>query len=32
MLSVNGQTYFDNKLLEEEVDFMCGTYHTYDST
>jgi hypothetical protein len=31
MLSINGQTDFDDELSEEEVDFMCGTYHTYDS-
>ncbi|KAG2141207.1 uncharacterized protein EDB93DRAFT_1089504 [Suillus bovinus] len=31
MLSVNGQTYFDNELLEEEVDFICGTYHICDN-
>ncbi|KAG1734255.1 uncharacterized protein EDB91DRAFT_1251048 [Suillus paluster] len=29
MLSINGQTYFDDEL-SEEVDFICGTYHIYD--
>ncbi|KAG2063132.1 hypothetical protein BDR04DRAFT_1039094 [Suillus decipiens] len=24
MLNINGQTYFNDDLLEEEVDFMCG--------
>ncbi|KAG1769976.1 hypothetical protein EV702DRAFT_1202643 [Suillus placidus] len=27
MLDVNSQTYFDDELSEEEVDFMCGTYY-----
>ncbi|KAG1837943.1 hypothetical protein F4604DRAFT_1692019 [Suillus subluteus] len=29
---INGQTYFDDELSEEEVDFKCGTYyvHTHD--
>jgi hypothetical protein len=31
MLSVNGQTYFNDELSEEEVDFICRTYHIYDS-
>ncbi|KAG2118592.1 hypothetical protein DEU56DRAFT_918752 [Suillus clintonianus] len=32
MLDINGQTYFDDELSEEEIDFMCGTYylHTND--
>jgi hypothetical protein len=29
MLSINGQTYFDDELSEEEEDFICGTYHIY---
>ncbi|KAG2053383.1 hypothetical protein BDR06DRAFT_886092 [Suillus hirtellus] len=24
MLDINGQTYFDDELSEEEIDFMCG--------
>ncbi|KAG2746125.1 hypothetical protein P692DRAFT_201719030, partial [Suillus brevipes Sb2] len=31
MLSVNGQTYFNDELSEEEVDFICRTYHIYDN-
>ncbi|KAG2348629.1 hypothetical protein BDR05DRAFT_996001 [Suillus weaverae] len=32
MLSIDGQTYFDNKLLlEEEVDFICGMYYIYNN-
>jgi hypothetical protein len=31
MLDVNGQTYFDDELSEEEVDFMCGTYYVHNS-
>ncbi|KAG1721295.1 hypothetical protein EDB19DRAFT_1646587 [Suillus lakei] len=31
MLDVNGQTYFDDELSEEEVDFMCGTYYVHTS-
>ncbi|KAG1762227.1 hypothetical protein EDD22DRAFT_953307 [Suillus occidentalis] len=31
MLDVNGQTYFDDELLEEEVDFMCGTYYVHNN-
>ncbi|KAG1725147.1 uncharacterized protein EDB91DRAFT_1062411 [Suillus paluster] len=27
MLDINGQTYFDDELSEEEVDFMCRTYY-----
>ncbi|KAG1748819.1 hypothetical protein EDD22DRAFT_850990 [Suillus occidentalis] len=27
MLSINDQTYFDDELSEEEIDFMCGTYY-----
>ncbi|KAG1722613.1 hypothetical protein EDB19DRAFT_1645694 [Suillus lakei] len=29
MLSIDGQTYFDDELSEEEVDFMCGMYHVH---
>ncbi|KAG1901221.1 uncharacterized protein F5891DRAFT_1187916 [Suillus fuscotomentosus] len=29
MLDINGQTYFDDELSEEEVDFMCGMYHVH---
>ncbi|KAG2085881.1 uncharacterized protein F5147DRAFT_781840 [Suillus discolor] len=28
-LDINGQTYFDDELSEEEVDFMCGMYHVH---
>lgn len=31
MLSIDGQTNFDDELSEEEVDFICGTYYIYDS-
>jgi len=31
MLSLNGETYFDDDLSEEEVDFICGTYYVYTS-
>jgi hypothetical protein len=31
MLSTDGQTYFDDELSEEEIDFICGTYYIYDS-
>ncbi|KAG1729430.1 hypothetical protein EDB19DRAFT_1583022, partial [Suillus lakei] len=31
MLPINDQTYFNNELSEEEVDFMCGTYYLYNS-
>ncbi|KAG2342304.1 hypothetical protein BDR05DRAFT_886433 [Suillus weaverae] len=31
MLDVNGQTYFDDELSEEEVDFMCGTYYVHNN-
>jgi hypothetical protein len=31
MLPINDQTYFDDELSEEEVDFMCGTYYSYNS-
>jgi hypothetical protein len=31
MLLINDQTYFDDELSEEEVDFMCGTYYSYNS-
>ncbi|KAG2739436.1 hypothetical protein P692DRAFT_201729657 [Suillus brevipes Sb2] len=27
MLSINDQTYFDDELSQEEIDFMCGTYY-----
>ncbi|KAG1718656.1 hypothetical protein EDD22DRAFT_754460, partial [Suillus occidentalis] len=27
MLSTDGQTYFNDELSEEEVDFICGTYY-----
>ncbi|KAG1844364.1 hypothetical protein F4604DRAFT_1596208 [Suillus subluteus] len=30
MLDINGQTYFDDELSEEEVDFMCGTYYEFE--
>ncbi|KAG1744796.1 hypothetical protein EDB19DRAFT_1632566 [Suillus lakei] len=30
MLPINDQTYFDDELSEEEVDFMCGTYYSYN--
>jgi hypothetical protein len=26
MLTINGDAHFDNKLLEEEVNFICGMY------
>ncbi|KAG2361871.1 hypothetical protein BDR07DRAFT_1286038, partial [Suillus spraguei] len=29
MLDINGQTYFDDELSEEEIDFMCGTYYLH---
>ncbi|KAG2121669.1 hypothetical protein BD769DRAFT_1361176 [Suillus cothurnatus] len=29
MLSLNGETHFDDDLSEEEVDFICGTYYVY---
>ncbi|KAG2347646.1 hypothetical protein BDR05DRAFT_876126 [Suillus weaverae] len=29
MLDINSQTYFDDELSEEEVDFMCGTYYVH---
>ncbi|KAG1812799.1 uncharacterized protein BJ212DRAFT_1276213 [Suillus subaureus] len=29
MLDINGQTYFDDELSEEEVDFMCRTYYLH---
>ncbi|KAG2131227.1 hypothetical protein BD769DRAFT_1386892 [Suillus cothurnatus] len=31
MLLINDQTYFDDELSEEEVDFMCGTYYSYNN-
>jgi hypothetical protein len=31
MLSLNGETHFDDDLSEEEVDFICGTYYVYMS-
>ncbi|KAG1789902.1 uncharacterized protein HD556DRAFT_1243200 [Suillus plorans] len=31
MLSIDGQTNFDDELSEEEVDFICGTYYIYDN-
>ncbi|KAG2107316.1 hypothetical protein DEU56DRAFT_920576 [Suillus clintonianus] len=31
MLDINGQTYFDDELSEEEIDFMCGTYYLHTS-
>jgi hypothetical protein len=30
MLLINDQTYFDDELSEEEVDFMCGTYYSHN--
>jgi hypothetical protein len=27
LLCRNGQTYFDDTLSEEEIDFVCGTYY-----
>jgi len=27
MLTIGDQTYFDDHLSEEEVDFICGTYY-----
>ncbi|KAG1818524.1 uncharacterized protein BJ212DRAFT_1268965 [Suillus subaureus] len=32
MLDINGQTYFNDELSAEEIDFMCGMYylHTND--
>ncbi|KAG1849466.1 hypothetical protein DFJ58DRAFT_729546 [Suillus subalutaceus] len=29
ILSLNGETHFDDDLLEEEVDFICGPYYVY---
>ncbi|KAG2754258.1 hypothetical protein P692DRAFT_20721111 [Suillus brevipes Sb2] len=29
MLTLNGETHFDDDLSEEEVDFICGTYYVY---
>ncbi|KAG1890840.1 hypothetical protein F4604DRAFT_1566529 [Suillus subluteus] len=29
MLSINGETHFDDELSEEEVDFICGMYYVY---
>jgi len=26
-LTIGNQTYFDDELCEEEIDFMCGTYY-----
>ncbi|KAG2352165.1 hypothetical protein BDR07DRAFT_1384684 [Suillus spraguei] len=31
MLDINSQTYFDDELSEEEVDFMCGTYYVHNN-
>ncbi|KAG2756741.1 hypothetical protein P692DRAFT_201699166 [Suillus brevipes Sb2] len=31
MLTINDVTHFDDNLLEEEVDFICGTYYVYTS-
>ncbi|KAG1875736.1 hypothetical protein F4604DRAFT_1680624 [Suillus subluteus] len=31
MPDINGQTYFDDELSEEEVDFMCGTYYVHNN-
>ncbi|KAG1815379.1 hypothetical protein EV424DRAFT_1325438, partial [Suillus variegatus] len=31
MLTINGETHFDDELSEEEVDFICGMYHVYTS-
>jgi hypothetical protein len=31
MLTLNGETHFDDDLSEEEVDFICGTYYVYTS-
>ncbi|KAG1866761.1 hypothetical protein F4604DRAFT_1928059 [Suillus subluteus] len=31
LLDINGQTYFDDELLDKEVDFMCGTYYVHNN-
>ncbi|KAG1870015.1 hypothetical protein F4604DRAFT_1584129 [Suillus subluteus] len=31
LLTINGETHFDDELSEEEVDFICGTYYVYTS-
>ncbi|KAG2076369.1 hypothetical protein BDR04DRAFT_1208089 [Suillus decipiens] len=31
ILTINGKTHFNNELLEEEVNFICGTYYVYTS-
>ncbi|KAG1727918.1 hypothetical protein EDD22DRAFT_789210 [Suillus occidentalis] len=31
MLTLNSETHFDDDLLEEEVNFICGTYYVYTS-
>jgi hypothetical protein len=31
MLLINDQTYFNDELSEEEVDFMCSMYYSYNS-
>ncbi|KAG1758723.1 hypothetical protein EDD22DRAFT_783529, partial [Suillus occidentalis] len=31
ILTLNGETHFDNDLLEEEVNFICGTYYIHIS-
>ncbi|KAG1769696.1 hypothetical protein EV702DRAFT_978492 [Suillus placidus] len=31
MLSIDGQTYFNDELSEEEVDFICRMYYIYDN-
>ncbi|KAG2111896.1 uncharacterized protein F5147DRAFT_530372, partial [Suillus discolor] len=31
ILDIDGQTYFDDELSKEEVDFMCGTYYVHNS-
>ncbi|KAG2074104.1 hypothetical protein BDR04DRAFT_978464, partial [Suillus decipiens] len=29
MLTINSETHFNDELLEEEVDFICGMYYIY---
>ncbi|KAG1724921.1 hypothetical protein EDB19DRAFT_1833991 [Suillus lakei] len=29
MLDINSQTYFDDELSEEEIDFMCRMYYLH---
>ncbi|KAG2045870.1 hypothetical protein BDR06DRAFT_900081 [Suillus hirtellus] len=32
ILTINGETHFDDELLEEEVDFICGTTLKFESS